>query len=229
MDDRCEAEGKTARCHIGLSYVRAIVEAGGLPIPIPPLQDMDLLRSLIPQLDGMVFSGGADYPPELYGAERGPETRVVSPTRLQADLALGRLLFDESDMPVLGICLGHQLISLAHGGKLIPHLPEAGRHVKAPAGRDREHPVRLVPGSRLHRIFEEESILVNSAHHQGVDPHHAGSGLEVTARDGDGMVEAVELSDARRFVLGVQWHPERIHNPDHRRRIFHAFLGACSG
>ena len=226
---RCAAEEGVAleRYQISADYVQAVAEAGGMPILVPPLNCIELLRSQCQRLDGMVLIGGADYPPDLYGAEPHPETRTVCTERARADMALARHLFSESRIPVLGICLGHQLIQLAHGGALIQHLPKAERHKKVRTGLDREHRVHVRPGTRLHSIFGTDSLLVNSAHHQGIDADTIPQELEIAARDEDGMVEAVQGRDPARFVLGVQWHPERIRDEPHRRRLFSAFVDEC--
>lgn len=229
MDVHSEENGALDWNQIRADYVRAIVEAGGLPLPIPAVADATLLRRYLSLLDGIVLSGGADYPPELYGAERHSETRPCAESRAQTDFMLARLLFCESRLPVLGICLGHQLIGVAHGGTLIQHLPHAEQHKSVKLGLDREHGVRLAPGCFLHGLFDAESIRVNSAHHQGLDPATVPEELEAVAWDEDGMIEAVQGRHRERFVLGVQWHPERIRDIEHRRRLFSAFIDVCRG
>lgn len=227
MDAHAEGDGALDRIQIRADYVRAIFAAGCLPLLIPAEPRNEALRSYLTLLDGMILSGGADYPPEIYGAASHPETKPCAPMRAQTDPMLASLLFSETRCPVLGICLGHQLISMAHGGKLIQHLPTAEQHKSVRPGLDREHRVHLVPGSWLYTLFGAETIVVNSAHHQGLDPATVPATLSVAAWDDDGLVEAVEGRDANRFILGVQWHPERIRDAEHRRRLFSAFADVC--
>ncbi len=227
MDYHEEADGAMDLCRIRAQYVCSIIEAGGLPLLVPSVADESALRQYLALMDGMVFSGGADYAPELYGAEPHPETRPCAAARARTDLRLARLVLDETRLPVLGICLGHQLLCITMGGSLIQHLPEAEKHKSLRPGLDREHPARLATDSRLGRLFQRETIQVNSAHHQGADPRALPTGLVATAWDDDGLIEAVEGLAPDRFVLGVQWHPERIRDAEHRRALFAAFLDAC--
>ena len=197
-------------------YTAAVTLAGGRAVLLPPDDvDADVLRVL----DGLVLSGGADLGPELYGAE--PEPLTV--TRTDRDrgelLLLERAL--EMDMPVLGVCRGMQLLTVAAGGTLHQHLPDVlghERHRPAP-GRYGEHEARFVPGSRIAGLMGDD-LAIRCFHHQGVAD--AGK-LTVTGRAEDGLVEAVEDPD-RRFVLGVQWHPEVTRD----KRLFGALVAAAA-
>ncbi len=228
IDETVVRGDEPARCRINRDYIDAVAEAGGIPILIPPMSDRRLLRCWISMLDGIVFTGGADYPPHLYGQDAAsPKLKIIAKRRAHSDIELAGLVFHESTIPVLGICLGHQLISVAHGGKLIQHLDDARSHRSVSAGEDREHEIAIAPRSRLAKIFCADRIVVNSSHHQGVDPEYIGEGLKATAWDGCGVVEGLECDAPERFVLGVQWHPERIRDAEHRRRLFAAFIRAC--
>ncbi len=182
------------------SYVRAVTAAGGRAVVLPPDDiDADVLRAL----DALVFSGGADVDPATYGAVPGPDT-VTRPDRDSGEMLL-LVAALAADLPVLGVCRGMQLLAVASGGLLHQHLPDVLGHEKhRPApGVYGSHPVRFAPGS-LAAGFMGEHAEVNSYHHQGVaDP----GALCVTGRADDGVIEAVE-APGRRFVLGVQWHPE---------------------
>ncbi len=228
LDYQSEEQGLLDRHIIRTGYVHAVIAAGGLPVLIPSTGDESLVRDYLAWLDGIVLTGGADYPPESYGVETAhPETKPLPPERTRADLLLGRLLFSESRLPVLGICLGHELIHIAHGGRLIQHLPTAETHKSFRPGRDRQHPAQITAPGRLREIFGTDRLQVNSAHHQSIDPDSLPAGLLPVAQAEDGVIEAIEGQDPSRFVLGVQWHPERIQDDEHRRCLFVAFLEQC--
>ena len=199
------------------SYVDAIHRAGGaaLVLPADPVWATEP-DDVLDLLDGLLLAGGADIDPELYGAERHPETKGTVPERDTFELALARRAM-ERDMPFLGVCRGMQVMNVALGGTLHQHLPELvghGEHRRTPGSFEQaDHDVELEPGSLAARAAGEQVHVIKSHHHQGVD--RVGEGLVVTGRAKlDDLVEAVELPD-RRFALGVQWHPEA----DERSRL----------
>jgi putative glutamine amidotransferase len=207
---------------LAFSYIAAIQRAGGLALMIPPdgsyEDDADALLDL---LDGLILAGGNDIDPACYGADPHPETHHIVPERDRSELALARRAI-ERDMPVLGICRGMQLINVAFGGTLTQHLPEElghEEHRRTPGSfDDADHDVRLAPGSLAARAAGEELHGTKSHHHQGVAM--VGPGLEVTGHSVlDDLPEALEAPD-RRFVLGVQWHPEA----DERSRVVGALV-----
>jgi putative glutamine amidotransferase len=150
-------------------------------------------------LDGLVLAGGTDIDPELYGAAPHPETGEPDRDRDRLEIALLREAL-ERDLPVLAICRGMQLLNVALGGSLLQHIE--GHRVP---GRAVVHSVRLAPASRVGAILGSGEYGVNSRHHQCVE--RLGNGLTVVGRAPDDIVEAVEL-EGKRFVVGVQWHPE---------------------
>jgi len=219
-----EAEGArgTLRIRLPAAYVDAVADGGGLPQVVSPTLPVDLLQEQVARCDGFLFIGGADYPAAWSGDAPHPETREMHPVRAAADRVLMQCALREG-LPILAICGGHQLLNLVCGGALIQHLPQAEAHVG-----DTTHSVNICGGRLLREIFGEERIGVNSWHHQAVRPDAIGAGLVVTARTDDGIVEALEGTDPGRFLLGVQWHPERMEEA-HRRKLFEAFVGACAG
>lgn len=184
------------------SYVRMVREAGARAVVVPP--DEAGAPDLVRRLDGLVLAGGADIEPGRYGAAPHALT-VTRPDRDSGEFAALEAALG-ADLPVLGVCRGMELLVVAYGGSLHQHLPDvlvgSSRHQPGP-GVFGAHPARFAAGSRAARIFGARAE-VNSYHHQGVaDPGK----LTVTGWADDDVIEAVE-DPARRFVFGVQWHPE---------------------
>ena len=209
-----------------LDYVRSVQVAGGLAVIVPPDPVFGTVpEQILAELDGLMLAGGADVDPSFYGAQPHPATAGAEPARDAAEIALTRAAI-ERDMPVLGICRGMQLLNVARGGTLIQHLPESkghDGHRPNPGSFDgSEHDVRLEDGSLAARAAGEVVHLTKQHHHQGVDA--LGDGLVATGWSAiDDLTEAVELPD-RRFVLGVQWHPEVY--PD--SRVVAAFVAEAA-
>jgi putative glutamine amidotransferase len=189
---------------VPLNYTRAVENAGGRPLVLPP-QD-DALEETLDALDGVVLSGGADLAPEHYGHDLHPATAPDQPVRDRFELDLVTRAL-ERDMPVLAVCRGSQVLNVARGGDLVQHLPEvvgSDRHKHTP-GAFADHDVELRPGSRLATILGDRAP-VKSHHHQAYG--RLGEGLEQAAWAAeDGTVEALEDPRAR-FAIGVLWHPE---------------------
>jgi putative glutamine amidotransferase len=185
-------------------YVRAVECAGGRALIVPPADDS--AEPTLAALDGLVFTGGADLDPDLYGAEAHPATAPDHPTRDRFELDLLRAALG-CDMPVLAVCRGSQVLNVARGGDLVQHLPElvgSELHRETP-GVFGDHEVDLRRGSRLAAILGDRAP-VKSHHHQAFG--RIGDGLEEAAwAPEDGTVEALEDPTAR-FVVGVLWHPE---------------------
>ena len=188
---------------IPLAYVQAVERAGGRALVVPPSDDA--VEETLDALDGLLFSGGSDIDPEVYGADPHPETNGVKRDRDRAEIALLQAALDR-DMPVLAICRGSQVLNVAKGGDLVQHLPEVvgdDKHKHTP-GVYADHDVDLEAGTRIQRLLGVRAP-VKSHHHQGYG--RLGDGLVATARAEDGTVEALE-DPSRRFALGVLWHPE---------------------
>ena len=188
---------------IPLAYVDAIERAGGRAVVIPPAEED--VEETLDALDAIVFSGGADVDPARYGADPHPETDTPQARRDAGEMALLHAAL-ERDMPTLAICRGFQLLNVARGGDLIQHLPEEVGHDvhKQVPGEFAVHPVEVKEGSRLGAIVGSTS-RVTSHHHQALGS--VGEGLVESAWAADGTLEGVE-DPSRRFVVGVQWHPE---------------------
>ena len=207
-------------------YVTAVNRAGGLGLlaaPDPAITaDPD---ELLDRLDGLILTGGADLDPGVYGQAPHPETQAFQRDRDDFEIAVARRAI-ERDLPVLGICRGMQVLDVAYGGTLHQHLPESlghGEHRRVPGSFDgADHDVRLTEGSLAARAAGELRHATKSHHHQGVD--RIGDGFVVSGVSAlDDLVETIERPD-RRFVLGVQWHPEA----DPHSRVIAALVQAAA-
>lgn len=209
-------------------YVRSVERAGALAVALPPCPPREV-GTMLDRLDGVVLSGGADVDPSLYGERPHPRLRHVDRSRDDFELALVREVLGR-DLPLLAICRGHQVLNVATGGTLIQDLPslvEGGeRHDCAEPRTRRVHPVDVRPGTRLWRAVGGGTVSVNSIHHQAVA--RLGSGLVASAHcPDDGVIEGIEMP-GRRFVVGVQWHPESFWaETDSFQPLFDAHAEAC--
>jgi putative glutamine amidotransferase len=212
---------------LGLTYLRAIEAAGGLPVVIPPL-DLDAIEPLLDSVSGICLSGGPDIDPRAYGAEPdehlGPTWEALD--RFELAIA-GRA--DAREIPVLAICRGTQALNVVRGGSLIQHLPDLGSevdHRQRIPGDQGSHAVRIDPDSRLAAAIDTDATVVNSFHHQAIDA--LGEGLVSTAWAEDGTIEAIEDPE-REFLLGVQWHAELMTNRPEEQLLFRSFVEVASG
>jgi putative glutamine amidotransferase len=221
---------KPPRYGVNQSYVRALLEAGCAPVMIPIIDDEDRLRAIYDRLDGILFPGGGDVAPRVYGEAPITGLDDVEEPRDWTELTLARWAFADR-LPTLGICRGQQLINVALGGSLYQDLRQQGvtsvEHSGAD-GRERSklvHRVRLDPDSRLAQLIDETEVEVNSLHHQAVKA--AAPPLRIVGRSEDGVVEALESGD-HGFLISVQWHPEEITMLPWVRRLFSGFARAAS-
>ena len=197
-------------------YATAVEKAGGLPFLLPFMTDLSLIPEIVDRLDGIVFAGGDDLDPNLYGESLHPKAEPVDPHRQQFELALLAEV-EKRRTPALGVCLGSQLMNVYRGGSLMQFLPDRELSEKIEHRKltdvDPRHPVQLVPGTIVADLLGKGEVLANSSHKQAVQ--RLGRGLRVIATSPDGVIEGVEDPTFPLF-LGVQWHPERLYaEPDH--------------
>ena len=206
---------------LGLTYMRAVELAGGVPVVLPPLEPK-ALPTLLARLDGVCLSGGPDLDPAAYGARAHEQLGPTEPALDRFELELARAA-DAAGMPLLGVCRGAQALNVARGGTLHQHLD--GHRQTEVASRP-VHPVRIAGRSRLARVVGARAAQVNSFHHQAVD--ELGEGLVATAWAPDGTIEAIE--DRRHpFLLAVQWHAETLVDDPGQLALFRALVDAASG
>lgn len=211
-------------------YVEALTKAGA---DVRTLDAAAPLDDVLRGIDGVLLTGGADVEPSLYNEARHPETYDAEPGRDALELALARRAID-TDLPLLAICRGVQVLNVAAGGTLVQDIPSlvggtVAHDEREP--RDREaHPVRVTPHTQLAGALASEidargETLVNSRHHQSIAL--VGEGLEVTAVAPDGVTEAVERPGSR-FCVGVQWHPENFHRSGRFSGLFESFVQSAA-
>ncbi len=208
------------RVSVGYYYIDKVRQAGGVPLILPPVSAPGALERQLAGVDGIVFIGGNDYDPALYGKPSHPTVELVLKERQDYDLALCRAVLARR-IPALAICGGLQLVNIVAGGTLQVHVE--GHRSKDPK-TIAEHAVTVAAGSALARVLQTTALRINSSHHQAADT--PGKGLRVTAHAEDGCIEALEATDAR-FLLAVQWHPERMQTPE-SARLFAALVRAAA-
>ena len=196
-------------CTLAEGYYQSVLRAGGIPVILPPWEPDGRLAELLDRLDGIIFSGGGDPNPLLFGEEPVRELHSITPERDMQELQLVKLAYDRQ-IPMLGICKGIQMINAALGGTLYQdiHTQMEGVRIKHSQDQDRRYPshtVRVEKGSVLERLFGRDQLAVNSFHHQACKD--VAPCLRVSAVAPDGVIEAVE-SNEYKSILGVQWHPE---------------------
>ena len=189
-------------------------------------------RKVLGEIDGLLLTGGGDVDPVFYGEDRHPLTDDAEPGRDEFEIDLARRAMS-GGVPLLAICRGAQVLNVAAGGTLVQDIPssvesELSHSVKEP--KDLAcHAISIVAGTKLSSVLGGQtaaacSCRVNSRHHQAVG--RTGDGLVVSARAGDGVVEAIEQPDAP-FCIGVQWHPENFWRSGEFTPLFEAFVRAA--
>ncbi|HEY9089093.1 MAG TPA: gamma-glutamyl-gamma-aminobutyrate hydrolase family protein [Anaerolineaceae bacterium] len=217
------------RLVLGHTYVDSIVRAGGIPVMVPANMPRELFPELMERVDALLFTGGPDIDPALFGGK--PHARVygVDERRDTLELELVRMAVAEKK-PFLGICRGIQVINVALGGTLYTDLeafsPSGEKHDFHPGHPYdyKAHPVTVSEDSRLHSIVNAGAVRVNSLHHQAIET--VAPSLVPVGYSHDRLVEAVELP-GHPFALGVQWHPEWLPEEPQMRAIFSALVRAA--
>lgn len=196
------------RICVNAAYAQSVALAGGIPYIIPVTDNVEVLRQIVSQLDGIVFTGGEDIQPDYYGEKPNEKLEEVSPERDTFDLMLMKLATDRN-IPILGICRGLQLMNVAMGGTLYQDLPTQHpsniNHRQKIAGTTPTHTVSLIPNSKIAEVLGKTELNVNTFHHQAIK--NLAPGFKITGWSPDSVVEAIEAYPIR-SIMGVQFHPE---------------------
>lgn len=216
-------------------YFEAVSKAGAKPEEISLDQAPSDLEDQLNKLDGFVLPGSpADVDPARYGASRAEKTKTLDANRDKTDATIIAHALRHSK-PLLAICYGCQILNVALDGSLIQDIrtekPETLAHGQTdlPPGErngDVRHPASLAPGSELARLNGTTKAEINSSHHQAIDK--VGKNLRITAKAPDGIVEGVEWTGDSNWVVGVQWHPERMGDDAFAKRLFEDFAQAAT-
>lgn len=215
---------KSGRLNIPRDYVDAVLQAGALPVLLPATENEDQLRAMIDLVGGMIFPGGEDLDPSLFGEEVHPKCGEIVPARDSLELKLFALLM-EAKKPYLAICRGIQMVNVALKGTLYQDLEaQYGsdiNHARFDAGADIIHHVSVESGSLMAALTGGGSLPVNSRHHQAIKG--LATALKASAWAEDGLIEAVEHRDGYPG-LGIQWHPENLAKKDPRMQALFDWL-----
>ena len=217
------------RCSRMDDYVASVEQSGGRP---RILEVSDSPRKVVGEIDGLVLTGGGDVDPVLYGEDRHSTISDAEPGRDEFEIDLARRAMD-AELPILAICRGAQVLNVAAGGTLVQDIPSAVEttlsHSIDEPKHEIAHDVAIARGSRLQTALGDavsgsHTCRVNSRHHQSVG--RLGRSLRPSATADDGVVEAIESSDAD-FCIGVQWHPENFWRTGEFRGLFDSFIAAA--
>jgi putative glutamine amidotransferase len=223
-DYRAAGNNNPAYAYLAAGYFDRVLEAGGIPLIVPPSESEGDLNSVLDAVQGFVLVGGQDLDPRRDGFMLHPTVRPLDVRREKSDRLLMKLIAQRR-MPVLGIGVGMQLLNVQQGGTLFLHIPEdlpnALPH-KDPQDPGHRHGLEVVPGSLMDRVYGDGEIRVNSMHHMAIDD--VAPGFSVTARCPDGVVEAIESDMDDWFAFGTQFHPEAASASALDQRIFEEFI-----
>jgi len=214
--------------YVKREYYLRVEEHGGIPILLPTVRQEETLREYIRLIDGLLLTGGEDVDPSQYGEKNQSGKSEFHPERDFAEVTVLREAHAR-EVPVLGICRGIQLMNVCFGGSLHQDLtfrPGTQAHISSEPDVDITHPIRLKTGTRLYRLLGREEHEVNSRHHQLLN--RLAVGFTISAAAPDGVVEAIERVDRVEYLVGVQWHPERMPGDPATAAVFRDFLEAAA-
>jgi putative glutamine amidotransferase len=209
-------------------YSQAVTGSGGAPLLIPVAQNTKSLSAIIDRLDGLILSGGVDVNPKFYGEEPVTGLGEIDEDRDRTEIQLTKMAYKRG-LPIFAICRGIQMLNISLGGTLYQDIAnqvkESIYHTQNAAKSVTTHTVRVESQTALYQIFKRKTAWVNGKHHQAVKD--VARGFRVGAKAPDGVIEAIE-NPSKKFVLGVQWHPEGTWRSDtYSKKLFRAFINAA--
>ena len=213
-------------------YMECVKQAGGLPVMLPLASDMSLITVIARIVDGVLFAGGQDISPDLYGQKNSGLCNEICKERDDMETVLFSEVVLNMDKPVFGICRGLQLFNAVLGGTLYQDIPSQLDGATRVDHRQKTpmtgtcHTVIISAGSPLSALLATGKIEVNSSHHQGI--HKLSDKLSAMAVAEDGLIEAACMP-GKDFVWAVQWHPEYTPHEASSRKLFGAFVEAAAG
>lgn len=211
-------EGKENFYRLNQFYVKAVERAGGIPLILPFFETGAKARNYVDRIDGLILTGGDDPNPKRWKEKPHPKMESIVPEKEESDFHLARNAL-RKDMPVLGICYGMQLLNILQGGSLHQHIGDIPGTRKHEGGS--RHNIEMIGTSRTRDLMGSKR-KVNSFHHQSV--HRLGKGMHVSTVSPDGIIEGME-SNKHRWVVGTQWHPERMIERRDQLNLFRALVG----
>ncbi|MBP7359339.1 MAG: gamma-glutamyl-gamma-aminobutyrate hydrolase family protein, partial [Prevotella sp.] len=192
-------------------YYKAVIEAGGTPVIIPPVNDKNVIINTLEHIDGLLLSGGGDINPLWVDEEPSTLLHSINAERDLPELLTVHLAYNRQ-IPILGICRGIQTLVGALGGKIRQDISDTAGLIKHSQDAERyeaTHSVNILPDTILSKIYDKNKIFVNSFHHQAIGL--SGDKFKVSAKSSDGVIEAIESTEYK-SMMGVQWHPEWLEN-----------------
>lgn len=221
---------KNEQYFTNIANVRAIKQAGGLPIVLPYTETAEMIKKYATMIDGLYLAGGNDIDPNYYDEVPHPKLGEVNPTRDAFEWEMLKHICHDNK-PVLGVCKGMQMINVFFSGSLYQDMTSQItetliQHDQKSPLKHPIHVVELIKETKLYQMIQQDTIKVNSHHHQAI--RHVGDGLIVSGQTSDGIVEAIE-SIRHSFVVGIQWHPEELlkTNEPTAIKIYEMFISQC--
>lgn len=212
------------RSYVNEDYVKSVIKNGGIPYIIPMNSSEEVIKEQIQNVDGLILSGGHDVSPRFYNQEPHKNLGGILPERDVFDFNLVKFAI-EKNIPILGICRGFQILNVYYGGSLHQDVGLKKdtfiKHNQVNFPYLTTHSVELIDNTKLKEIFNEDTIMVNSFHHQIIDK--VADGFITSAVSKDGVVEAIENPNYK-YMLGVQWHPEMLHSSEEKMNLLFSEL-----
>lgn len=226
----CGYDYEKNKIYLKDGYYDAIFQSGAMAVLIPPAKEGDALESIVERCDGVMITGGPDVDPKHYGESVFPANGEICPCRDDAEIRIIKKTL-ALDKPLLGICRGIQILNVAYQGTLYQDIFSQAKDKKLVAHSQKApfwyptHSIELEKESHIAKIFGKSQTRVNSWHHQAIKA--LAPGFKITAKAEDGIIEAIEHQE-KKFVLGVQWHPEMMWQKDPESlKIFQYFIEYC--